>query len=150
MENFTVGNVVSVVFFSSRRRHTRLQGDWSSDVCSSDLTRSVQDASVFNSYLLESTLRFRGRNYVWTRIENVDRSSELILGGGPIPPGFHEQSIGRVQAYSFGYDRDFDVMPHLASAVGAQFTVYGVPAALNSIYGTHPAGFVAFIRFRPF
>src|SRR5205807_7250848 len=23
---------------SSRRRHTRLQGDWSSDVCSSDLT----------------------------------------------------------------------------------------------------------------
>src|SRR5256885_1760700 len=25
------------VLFSSRRRHTRLQGDWSSDVCSSDL-----------------------------------------------------------------------------------------------------------------
>src|SRR5688500_19478285 len=25
-------------FFSSRRRHTRLQGDWSSEVCSSDLT----------------------------------------------------------------------------------------------------------------
>src|SRR5256885_7321372 len=40
-------------FFSSRRRHTRLQGDWSSDVCSSDLqsppgvralTLSVSDA----------------------------------------------------------------------------------------------------------
>src|SRR6266446_6520958 len=27
----------SMFFFSSRRRHTRLQGDWSSDVCSSDL-----------------------------------------------------------------------------------------------------------------
>src|SRR5256885_4653 len=27
-------------FFSSRRRHTRLQGDWSSDVCSSDLAKS--------------------------------------------------------------------------------------------------------------
>src|SRR5256885_17268043 len=27
-----------VSFFSSRRRHTRLQGDWSSDVCSSDLS----------------------------------------------------------------------------------------------------------------
>src|SRR5690348_18047500 len=25
-------------FFSSRRRHTRWTGDWSSDVCSSDLT----------------------------------------------------------------------------------------------------------------
>src|SRR5688500_9519063 len=27
-----------VFFFSVRRRHTRLQGDWSSDVCSSDLS----------------------------------------------------------------------------------------------------------------
>src|SRR2546426_6972641 len=30
-----------VFFFSSRRRHTRLQGDWSSDVCSSDLYGGV-------------------------------------------------------------------------------------------------------------
>src|SRR5256885_12145143 len=28
---------IVLFFFSSRRRHTRLQGDWSSDVCSSDL-----------------------------------------------------------------------------------------------------------------
>src|SRR5256885_9503369 len=28
----------SFFFVSSRRRHTRLQGDWSSDVCSSDLS----------------------------------------------------------------------------------------------------------------
>src|SRR5690348_18445392 len=27
-------------FFSSRRRHTRWTGDWSSDVCSSDLSRT--------------------------------------------------------------------------------------------------------------
>src|SRR5256885_5430892 len=30
-------------FFSSRRRHTRLQGDWSSDVCSSDLEPLLAD-----------------------------------------------------------------------------------------------------------
>src|SRR5437762_14373052 len=30
---------VFVFFFSSRRRHTRYIGDWSSDVCSSDLPR---------------------------------------------------------------------------------------------------------------
>src|SRR5690349_23005319 len=29
-------------FFSSRRRHTRSLRDWSSDVCSSDLTRAQQ------------------------------------------------------------------------------------------------------------
>src|SRR5437762_6570851 len=31
-------------FFSSRRRHTRYIGDWSSDVCSSDLGQGGQDA----------------------------------------------------------------------------------------------------------
>src|SRR5207249_8437557 len=32
--------VVAVFFFSSRRRHTRSKRDWSSDVCSSDLSRT--------------------------------------------------------------------------------------------------------------
>src|SRR6266446_8317422 len=32
-------------FFSSRRRHTRLQGDWSSDVCSSDLAALLRNDS---------------------------------------------------------------------------------------------------------
>src|SRR5690348_15720680 len=32
-------------FFSSRRRHTRWTGDWSSDVCSSDLYHTVADAN---------------------------------------------------------------------------------------------------------
>src|SRR5256885_4703547 len=37
---FVVEQLIQILcffFFSSRRRHTRLQGDWSSDVCSSDL-----------------------------------------------------------------------------------------------------------------
>src|SRR5256885_8176115 len=33
-------------FFSSRRRHTRLQGDWSSDVCSSDLSFDAQSPNA--------------------------------------------------------------------------------------------------------
>src|SRR3989454_11684796 len=37
---------VCFFFFSSRRRHTRLQGDWSSDVCSSDLVRVVAPGIV--------------------------------------------------------------------------------------------------------
>src|SRR5256885_12039059 len=35
----SVAMMCMVFFFSSRRRHTRLQGDWSSDVCSSDLDK---------------------------------------------------------------------------------------------------------------
>src|SRR2546430_9036713 len=33
-------------FFSSRRRHTRFDCDWSSDVCSSDLYRFVDTAGI--------------------------------------------------------------------------------------------------------
>src|SRR5437764_1605085 len=35
-----------IFFFSSRRRHTRYIGDWSSDVCSSDLTARLQVAAM--------------------------------------------------------------------------------------------------------
>src|SRR5256885_3614098 len=38
-------------FFSSRRRHTRLQGDWSSDVCSSDLVKGIARSSLLLLYL---------------------------------------------------------------------------------------------------
>src|SRR5690606_40934580 len=34
-------------FFSSRRRHTRFSRDWSSDVCSSDLSKSAANFSVW-------------------------------------------------------------------------------------------------------
>src|SRR2546428_14196670 len=34
-------------FFSSRRRHTRSDRDWSSDVCSSDLARWARDLEGF-------------------------------------------------------------------------------------------------------
>src|SRR5438270_8659014 len=36
-------------FFSSRRRHTRFDCDWSSDVCSSDLSKSSNDLSKSSS-----------------------------------------------------------------------------------------------------
>src|SRR6202163_2587934 len=51
-ENLKADSTVAgadLFFFSSRRRHTRSPGDWSSDVCSSDLmirhTRSPGDWS---------------------------------------------------------------------------------------------------------
>src|SRR5256885_4056569 len=40
-------------FFSSRRRHTRLQGDWSSDVCSSDLAAACEGAIMARVLLVD-------------------------------------------------------------------------------------------------
>ena len=129
----------------NRRLH---DGNWASTVLWGR-TRSIQDNSIFNSYLLESTVRFRTRNSLWTRVENADRSNELVSGGNPLRPGFRESVIGRVQAYCFGYDRDFHIVSHLGSALGAQFTTYGVPGALQPIYGSRPLGFAVFARLRP-
>jgi hypothetical protein len=125
------------------------QGNWASTILWGR-TRSLEDNSVFNSYLFESTLRFRAMNHAWTRIENAERSNELLLGENPLPPGFQEQPIGRVQGYTLGYDRDIKLIPHLASAIGGQVTIYGVPESLRAIYGSRPAGIAIFVRLRPF
>jgi hypothetical protein len=113
-------------------------------------TRSLTDNSKENSYLLESLLRFKTKNYVWTRIENAGRSNELLNGANPLPAGFEEKPIGHVAAYAFGYDRDVDLLPRLRTAIGAQVTAYGVPDVLQAIYGSHPYGVSVFMRLRPF
>lgn len=110
--------------------------------------RDIPSGQVFNSYLAESTLRFAKHNYAWTRIENVDRTNELLLGGNPLPPGFDERFLARVQAYSFGYDREFNFIPHVASALGGQYTLYAKPSSLDSIYGSQPMGVLLFLRLR--
>src|SRR5438876_6496173 len=46
-------------FFSSRRRHTRWTGDWSSDVCSSDLFVGVARARRHEATLREHQVRQR-------------------------------------------------------------------------------------------
>src|SRR5438270_3831526 len=40
-----------VFFFSSRRRHTRFDCDWSSDVCSSDLRMEAANEATFQRLL---------------------------------------------------------------------------------------------------
>jgi hypothetical protein len=127
---------------------TPATGNWSTTLLWGR-TKSLTDGSIENSYLLESLLQFRTRNYVWTRIENAGRSSELLLPpGSALPPNFTESPIGHVAAYTIGYDRDYHIAPHLLAAPGAQFTTYTTPNALVSTYGHHPFGAVVFVRFR--
>lgn len=109
---------------------------------------SLETGLNWNGYLAESTLRFADRNYIWGRIENVDRTNELLFRDLPVPPNLPETIIGRVQAYTFGFDHDF-MIPHLAIAPGAQLTVYSTPDALKAQYGSRPVGAVVFLRFRP-
>jgi hypothetical protein len=110
--------------------------------------QNVEGGNVGNGYLLESTLRFYERNFTWMRIENVDRTNELLLGNNPEPPGFEERYFARVQAYTAGYDREIGNVSHLATAIGGQLTWYGVPNVLRTDYGNHPVGAALFLRLR--
>src|SRR5207248_5334806 len=57
-------------FFSSRRRHTRSYGDWSSDVCSSDLgIRYFEPLDTNNSYAAG-----------WGEILSLSAIGDYILG----------------------------------------------------------------------
>ena len=117
-------------------------GNWSNTLLWGR-TRTLGQLQPFNGYLAESTLKFAARNYVWTRLENVDRSQEL-LQQFPSSDAF----LARVQAYTFGYARDFHIIEHADTALGAQVTFYGKPQQLTPLYGDHPAGFVVFARVR--
>jgi hypothetical protein len=95
-------------------------------------------------------MNFLNRNWVWTRIENVDRDRTLLVGENPAALEVEENPIGRVQAYTFGYERDLPVRPSFLNiGLGAQVTTYGVPQSLRPIYGDRPVGFSVFLRVRP-
>jgi hypothetical protein len=104
---------------------------------------------VFNGYLAESTLHFLDRNNIWGRVENVDRTSDLLLGGAPGTSNAPERFLGRVQAYTVGYDREFSWVQYVSTALGGQVTFYSKPESLNAVYGAHPVGVLLFVRFRP-
>src|SRR6266566_6613592 len=63
-------------FFSSRRRHTRLQGDWSSNVCSSDLLvrRASSVGSAVNGAASVTTRSWRS---ALLRGRSEEHTSEL-------------------------------------------------------------------------
>jgi len=124
-------------------------GNWASTLLWGR-NRSLVSGRAWNGYLAESTLRFAVRNYVWGRIESADRTSELLLRTRVEPPGFQENIIGRVPAYTAGYAHDVDLIPHIATGIGAQITVYSTPEPLKAEYGYHPVGAGIFLRFRAF
>jgi hypothetical protein len=97
-----------------------------------------------NGYLLEAEIRLRARQSIWTRIENDDRTTDLL--GAETPP--KESVIGRVQAYSGGYAHSILKSDWSALELGVQCTLYTTPPRLLALYGGHPAGVVALLHWR--
>src|SRR2546430_8743280 len=66
---------MDVFFFSSRRRHTRFDCDWSSDVCSSDLRSCCQLSIPTNCRTQPSRLPYFANRRIVPRSE--EHTSEL-------------------------------------------------------------------------
>lgn len=106
-------------------------------------------AQTLNGYVAESTVNFLDRNYVYTRLELVDkggllsREERLRLGIADSHPMF------RIGAYTFGAARDIWNTEKLSVAIGTDLTFYSKPDTLDSIYGDNPTSYRFFIRLRP-
>lgn len=106
------------------------------------LPHKDQPGAKFNSYLAESTVRLRSKNWLWTRFELTDKDGLLALRGDESP-------IGRVRALTFGYSRELPTRtPWLSMALGGQFTAFWTPPTLRAFYGDSPVGAQVFLRFR--
>src|SRR5256885_13976570 len=79
-------------FFSSRRRHTRLQGDWSSDVCSSDL--SVFKAAV----AIAPVTDLEEAKQEWRNWSNYRLESEFIGEGPQVRAGSPARNADKIKA----------------------------------------------------
>src|SRR3989454_5400200 len=75
---------VGFFFFSSRRRHTRLQGDWSSDVCSSDLFSYAPHLFFFVSDAVQEIEAARSVGMQAILCERDSRASSSPTAGGVI------------------------------------------------------------------
>jgi hypothetical protein len=94
-----------------------------------------------NGYLLESTLNFLRRDYLFTRLELVDKN-ELFPQAATHP-------AYRIGAYTFGGTRDLVQNRAWQLGLGADVTVYSKPAVLDAAYGSFPVSFQIFLRMRP-
>jgi hypothetical protein len=97
-----------------------------------------------NGYLFEAALRPQQRQTIWTRIENADRTTDLL--GALAPP--LESVVGRVQAYTGGYAHRVWGWEDGSVELGAQITGYGVPERLLPYYSAHPFGVAAVLAVR--
>src|SRR5690625_6753854 len=82
---------ISSIFFSSRRRHTRWPRDWSSDVCSSDLSGRHPHVFVHAALILGGFVM--AFPFLWQIIVSLSTQAEVTS----VPPSLRseERRVGK-------------------------------------------------------
>ena len=117
-----------------------LAGSWATSFVWGRVHKILENRNL-NGYVLETTANFKTRNYLFSRLELVDKD-ELF-------PALPSPSTFRIGAYTFGGTRDLVQNRFWQLAAGADLTFYSKPSALNSSYGDNPVSFQIFVRARP-
>src|SRR5256886_10123557 len=114
-EAFKILNCDDVFFFSSRRRHTRFDCDWSSDVCSSDLLRRRRDGRDHRPGAKDRVVAGGRRRRRVLAPERDSRPARRGMEAGPrVPPrgaARHRGSAAQ-RDEDRSYHRVFDGRPH--------------------------------------
>jgi hypothetical protein len=116
------------------------RGSWATSAVWGRVHKEIDNHNL-NSFLLETTVNVRSRNYAFSRLELVDKD-ELL-------PDIPAAPIFRIGAYTLGAARDMVESRLWQLALGADVTFYSMPSSLNTAYGNHPVSFQVFLRVRP-
>lgn len=110
---------------------------------------SAEEIINLNGYTAETTVKFLDKNYLYTRLELVDKD-DLLRDEDRAQLGItaHHPSF-RIGAYTFGGARDIWNTEKVSIAVGSDVTFFSKPAILDQLYGTKPMGWKLFLRVRP-
>jgi hypothetical protein len=158
MGQFSVGRIANperespgdVVRATASIHYTRpMQGSsWSTSLIWGR-NHEVIDHRNLNSYLLESVLPYRRKNFFTGRIELVDKDE--LFSDQPDLEAQLDRTVGstfRIGAYTVGYTRDIGTFHKLETGMGANFTSYSTPDAIKPYYGNHPISVNMYLRLR--
>ena len=109
------------------------------------------DGETFNlnGYVAETTVNFLDRNYLYSRLELVDKN-QLLREEDRIELGITEHHPSfRIGAYTFGGSREIWNTARASLAIGSDVTFYSKPSVLDPIYGNNPVSWKLFFRVRP-
>jgi hypothetical protein len=126
------------------------RGNWASAfIWGRNHTSSPGEVHNLNGYTFESTANFLDKNYLYTRLELVDKN-ELLRADDRAQLGITQAHPSfRIGAYTFGGVRDIWNTDKVSLAIGSDFTFYSKPSVLDRIYGNNPVSWKLFFRVRP-
>jgi hypothetical protein len=126
------------------------RGNWASAfIWGRNHTSSPTEIHNLNGYTFESTVNFHDKNYLYTRMELVDKNELLRPSDRALLRITDDHPSFRIGAYTFGGARDIWNTDKVSFAIGSDLTFYSKPAVLDRIYGTNPVSWKLFFRVRP-